>query len=1036
LPPRPPKGGEGRGEEGRADPRALKQQGDALARESRFAEAAAVYRQALALAPDFVEVHNNLGNVLKFLGREEEAIACYRRALELRPAMVDALNNLGVCLAEKDEAAGLPYFRRVLELNPGSAAAHANLAVNLTKAGRFEGVPALFRRAIKLDPNLLEARVGLATCLAQQGAPEDAAAELRAALAIDPDFLPAYFTLAELPGDRLTAEDHARLRSVSARKDLRPEHRAPLLFLLAAREERAGRHAAAFELASRANALERRRLGFSAEAEADFIRRTMAVFDDSFFRENRVRGSESELPVFVVGLPRSGTTLIEQIIASHPKAAGAGEVIEIGRIANGLQAALGADAPFPGCAARLGQEKARELAEAYLKHLGRHGPGAARVVDKMSSNFRLLGLIALLLPRARIIHCRRDPRDTAVSCFFLHFHKPMGFAYDLRDFAAYYRGYEALMAHWHRVLPMPILDVQYEELVAAPEPKIRQMLAFCGLEWDERCLSFQSNGRAVRTASMWQVRRPLYASSIGRWRRYEKQLAPLLEALGHHTPSCQASGLASTSSPAETNDRCVRPEADRLVDARAKHEHDGGVLPGEGAPGRPLHELAPGAPSPQPSPPVGERGLDGSVGERGRALRGEGGDPRALKRRADSLARESRFAEAEALYRRALALAPDLAEAHNNLGNVLTYLGRGEEAAGCYRQALRHKPGLVDAHNNLGAWLAQRDLPEAAAHHFREVLKAEPAHAEAQLNLAKLLVKLGDRSAAAEHFRRAAGSPRATSEVQLQSGIGLTACRLPEEAAALLAGLIGREPLNAAAYRALATALADQGKLDEALAQARQAVEIEPRNGLSHAELALLLKAEGRAMDARFHARLAVELGPQLARAHLVSASLLESLGETQAAAKAYREAIRLAPDQPEAHSSLGVLLMNAGHAGAALKALRRAAELAPRDPSVLNNLGIGLQESGSYDEARAVFAKALEIEPQFAEALCNLAMIEQQLGRIAEARALYRRAHELKPALPGAILGLVQLSERKAEAVPAEAMESVLAGAALDGAG
>jgi hypothetical protein len=227
---------------------------------------------------------------------------------------------------------------------------------------------------------------------------------------------------------------------------------------------------------------------------------------------------------------RSGTTLTEQILASHPQVHGAGELRLFGQITDVLAERLGPE-PYPECVGRLDVALARPLAEDHLGRLRDRGGVARRVVDKMPDNYLHLGLIATLLPKARIVHCVRDPIDTCLSCYFQNFAGLFPFKHDLRHLGAYCREYQRLMQHWRQVLPVPVLELNYEALTAAPEAVSRRLVEFCGLEWDDRCLRFHETDRPVRTASMLQVRRPMYRSAVGRWKRYEKHLGPLIEAL-------------------------------------------------------------------------------------------------------------------------------------------------------------------------------------------------------------------------------------------------------------------------------------------------------------------------------------------------------------------------------------------------------------------------------------------------------------------------------------------------------------------------
>jgi len=258
----------------------------------------------------------------------------------------------------------------------------------------------------------------------------------------------------------------------------------------------------------------------------------------SYFTRRRVSSlpratHESRLPVFIVGMPRSGTSLIEQIVASHPSVFGAGELQRLTDVAFAAgQRAFGQPRFRPNCLQHLSINDVENLAAQYLEPLKALAPGARRITDKMPMNFLYLGLIAVLFPEARIIHCQRDPRDTAISCMMSNFLFGHEFTADFQSFGHFYKQYERLMSHWKTVLNLPILEVRYEELVKDLEGQSRRMIQFLGMPWDDRCLKFHENERLVATASMEQVRQPLYSTSVGRWRHYEKHLAPLAAALG------------------------------------------------------------------------------------------------------------------------------------------------------------------------------------------------------------------------------------------------------------------------------------------------------------------------------------------------------------------------------------------------------------------------------------------------------------------------------------------------------------------------
>lgn len=313
-----------------------------------------------------------------------------------------------------------------------------------------------------------------------------------------------------------------------------PPRRAALHFALGRLLDRRDDIDGAFRHYHAGNRIKAALAPFDAAAHAAYTDRLIEIFDQRFFAERAGFGSPSERPVFIVGMPRSGSTLVEQILSCHPDVTAAGEHDEMRRIARRLPEAVESTARFPDCVAAITPDIAAGLAAAYLASLERLDPppgDARRVADKMLGNFLRLGLIALMFPNARVIHCRRDPLDTALSCYVQSFERGMRFTYDLAHLGIAYRHYERLMAHWRRALPLAMLDVQYEALVADQEGTSRQIVDFCGLDWDPCCLAFHEKERQVRTASFWQVRQPLYASSVGRWRRYEAHLGPLIEAL-------------------------------------------------------------------------------------------------------------------------------------------------------------------------------------------------------------------------------------------------------------------------------------------------------------------------------------------------------------------------------------------------------------------------------------------------------------------------------------------------------------------------
>jgi tetratricopeptide (TPR) repeat protein len=512
--------------------------GVALKEQGKMDEALACYRRALELEPDNAEAHNNLGLAFVDQGKPDEAIACYHRALELKPDYAETQNNLGNLLKDQgklDEA--LACYRRALELKPDYAAAHNNLGNALKDQGKPDEAIACYRRALELKPDYADAHNNLGVALEEIGDLQGAEDSFRTALGHNSRFAPAHYQLAALLGGKLPQQDLAAERRLLEERELTDAQRLLLHFGLAHVLDARGEYAEAAEHLDRGNALqlsEWRKCGqeYDPKEHESFVTRMIGVSTPDFFQRVRGFGLESQLPVFVVGLPRSGTTLIEQILASHSQVFGAGEI----NLVRDTMAALGGQgADSIEGFGQLDRQTARRLASGHLERLRAFSPAALRIVDKMPDNYLYLGLLASLFPRAKLIHCRRDLRDVAVSCWMTHFQE-IRWANDRQHISRFHE-YQRMMEHWRKVLPAPLLEVDYEETVADLEGVARKLVAWCGLAWEPACLEFHRAKRPVRTASAVQVRQPVFRTSVGRWKHYEQALAWLFTRLeGVHRP--------------------------------------------------------------------------------------------------------------------------------------------------------------------------------------------------------------------------------------------------------------------------------------------------------------------------------------------------------------------------------------------------------------------------------------------------------------------------------------------------------------------
>jgi tetratricopeptide (TPR) repeat protein len=466
----------------------------------RYEDAMTSYAQVVASQPGMALAHSGLGDCCKVTSRYREAILHYERALAIDPDLTQAHNNLANVLATlKYSEQAVRHYARAIAIQPDLASAHNNLGLELVCLGKLDEARIAFEAAIALDGKKPEFYRNVATV--------------------------THF----VEGDpHLTAMQ--RLSDVIA--TLAPQEQIDLHFALGKALADTGRHVLSFRHVLDGNALKRQRIPYDEPAAMALFDRIRTVFTPALMQKKSVLTVPSALPVFIVGMPRSGSTLVEQILASHPSVHGAGETLEF---AMALEALNDVAAPlplFPEVAEVLSAEQLRQLGHDYVARITADAPSAPCITNKLPDNFLLVGLIHLALPNARIIHTCRDPVDTCFSYFAKLFQGSKPYTNDLAELGRYYRAYAALMRHWHRVLPAgTILDVQYEDVVDHLEAQARRIVAYLGLPWDDACLVFHKTERPVRTGSAAQVRQPLYRSAIGRSRPYREMLGPLLDAL-------------------------------------------------------------------------------------------------------------------------------------------------------------------------------------------------------------------------------------------------------------------------------------------------------------------------------------------------------------------------------------------------------------------------------------------------------------------------------------------------------------------------
>ncbi len=547
--------------------------GLALLAVGRYEEARIEFESAACLLPDSALAHLNLGDALRLLGRTQDARSCYLKAVRIDPGLPTSHFRVGMTLRREGSLNdALTWYKIAVEMEPGepkfweeladlyhqrdepdeavlcwqrlvdlSAADPVGARLSLGQAlqldGRHDEALEQYRLCLEIEPSSARTQFALSATFEEQGQLAEAEAALREAIRLDPRFPAAHARLAMLLRGKLPDDDRLSVERLIEEPGQSPWPRARLLFALAQVLDARQEHSRAAAFLVEANALvssirHAEGLVHQPDDHERFVSELIRCFDAEFFRRFTGCGLETRRPIFIVGLARSGTTLIEQILASHPRVFGAGEQLFGRRSFEKIPSLTRPGGAALECVALLDEVTLKQLAGEHLGKLNAlDSCRFERIVDKLPDNYFYLGLLYAMFPRATFIHCRRDLRDVAFSCWMSDFHS-VPWANDLTHIGSQFLQYRRLMEHWGRVLPAELIEVRYEELVDDLEGAARRLLDGCRLEWDPACLSFYRTRRVVRTASLSQVRQPIYRSSVGRWKAYENELADLFAMLG------------------------------------------------------------------------------------------------------------------------------------------------------------------------------------------------------------------------------------------------------------------------------------------------------------------------------------------------------------------------------------------------------------------------------------------------------------------------------------------------------------------------
>jgi len=542
--------------------------GNALRDLGQLQQAEASYRRATEIDPGQADALNNLAGILFESGRLNEAIDSFHKVIAIDPGHVGAHTALGFALIEKgSDTQAIEAFQKALQLDPRQADAQVGLGNALSKLGEFDRALESYQQALKLDPenlnahnclgrfnsdiNELDKAIGcyqtaidldpthkesfknLAEVFAAHGRLDEAIDYCRKAIEIDSGYAEAYRLLSRIRKFSEYDDDIQAMQSLFAKDGISDSDKMQVGFGLGKAYEDIGDYEKSMLYILDGSRLKRLTFNYSVSKSRELFERIKKVFTREFFGGYEMQGNTDETPIFILGMPRSGTSLVEQILASHPDVHGGGELVDLMQVLNlAHDRYVGSNIDeFPEFVTRLEPRDLRELGCEYVSRIRKLSPNARFITDKMPHNFLRIGFIRMILPNARIINCCRDPMDNCLSIFKNYFPSGHDYSYDLTELGQYYNLYLDLMRHWKSTLPGFIYELSYQDLVIDQEKQIRQLLEHCHLPWNDACLDFYKTERLVNTASNAQVRQPIYKDSVMRWKRYEKQLKPLADVI-------------------------------------------------------------------------------------------------------------------------------------------------------------------------------------------------------------------------------------------------------------------------------------------------------------------------------------------------------------------------------------------------------------------------------------------------------------------------------------------------------------------------